>query len=269
MKVGEIIRKNRKEKGLTQEEMANRLGVTAPAVNKWEKGSSLPDITLLAPIARLLNISLDTLLSFHEELTTEEIIHIINEADTRLKEDSYEEAFQWAKKELERYPNCEQLLWQIALIFDVRRLTDDVSDADKYEDLIKDWYVRALNSEKEEIRANAADSLFGFYTRKEQYEKAEEYLAYLSKQNPERTRKQADIYSKTDRVEEAYKTYEQLLFSGYQMMILVFQSLHALALQSDDLAKARSYIQKQQDLAGVFEMGDYYAALYRDRKSVV
>ena len=73
MNIGTVIRTYRKEKNMTQEEMANRLGVTAPAVNKWEKGNSYPDITLLAPIARLLNISLDTLLSFQEELTEEEI----------------------------------------------------------------------------------------------------------------------------------------------------------------------------------------------------
>ena len=37
MDIGSVIKKYRKEIGLTQEEMANRLGVTAPAVNKWEK----------------------------------------------------------------------------------------------------------------------------------------------------------------------------------------------------------------------------------------
>jgi transcriptional regulator with XRE-family HTH domain len=42
MQVGNIIRKYRKDKNLTQEEMAKRLGVTAPAVNKWENGYSLP-----------------------------------------------------------------------------------------------------------------------------------------------------------------------------------------------------------------------------------
>lgn len=60
MPIGEVIRTYRKNKNMTQEEMAGRLGVTAPAVNKWENGNSYPDITLLAPIARLLNISLDT-----------------------------------------------------------------------------------------------------------------------------------------------------------------------------------------------------------------
>ena len=69
MQIGKTIRKYRKEKGMTQEEMANRLGVTTPAVNKWENENSYPDITLLAPIARLLGISLDTLLSFQENLT--------------------------------------------------------------------------------------------------------------------------------------------------------------------------------------------------------
>ncbi len=41
MTVGEVIREKRKELGLTQEQVARRLGVSAPAVNKWEKGGSL------------------------------------------------------------------------------------------------------------------------------------------------------------------------------------------------------------------------------------
>lgn len=56
MDIGSVIKKYRKDIGLTQEEMANRLGVTTPALNKWENGNSNPDIELLAPIARLLNI---------------------------------------------------------------------------------------------------------------------------------------------------------------------------------------------------------------------
>lgn len=54
MNIGVVIKKYRKEAGMTQEEMANRLGVTTPAVNKWENSNSKPDIELLAPIARLL-----------------------------------------------------------------------------------------------------------------------------------------------------------------------------------------------------------------------
>lgn len=56
MDIGVVIKKYRKEAGMTQEEMANRLGVTTPAVNKWENSNSKPDIELLAPIARLFDI---------------------------------------------------------------------------------------------------------------------------------------------------------------------------------------------------------------------
>ena len=51
MKIHEIIRSKRIEKGYTQEQLASFLGVSAPAVNKWEKAISYPDITLLPALA--------------------------------------------------------------------------------------------------------------------------------------------------------------------------------------------------------------------------
>lgn len=258
MEIGEVIRENRKRKNITQEEMANRLGVTAPAVNKWENGNSQPDIMLLAPIARLLDITLNTLLSFEEELTTEEINNIVYEMNTKLKNENYEEVFKWAKGKIEQYPNCEQLIWQMALILDAWRLAKDIPDAEKYEGYINDCYVHALDSEDENIRNRAADSLFGFYSRKEEYKKAEEYLKYFSNQNPERKRKQAFIYSKTNRVNEAYKAYEELLFSGYNMMNMIFQNIYILAMKDKDKEKAYKLVEKQRELANIFEMGEYH-----------
>jgi len=263
MQIGEVIRTYRKSKNMTQEEMANRLGVTAPAVNKWENGNSLPDIMLLAPIARLLNITLDTLLSFREELSAEEINSLIVEADDKLKHETFEEAFRWAKEKIEMYPNCERLIWQLAVVFDAWRLTHDIPKTADYEDYIFDCYTRALNSKDEDIRNAAADSLFGFYLRKEQYKKAEECLVYFSKRDPERKRKQAAIYSETDRMEEAYKAYEELLFSGYQMINMVFHGIYMLAMKEKDMEKARVLIRKQEQLSNVFEMGRYHEASVR------
>ncbi|MBC8587790.1 helix-turn-helix domain-containing protein [Paratissierella segnis] len=263
MQIGEVIREYRKKKNITQEEMANRLGVTAPAVNKWENGNSQPDIMLLAPIARLLNITLDTLLSFEEELTAEEINNIIYEMDTKLKNENYEEVFKWAKGKIEQYPNCEQLIWQVSLVLDAWLLAKDIPNAEEYESYINDCYVRALDSEDENIRSRAADSLFGFYSRKKQYEKAEEYLNYFSNQNPERKRKQAFIYSKTNRVNEAYKSYEELLFSGYNMMSMIFQNIYILAMKEKNKEKASILVEKQKELANIFEMGKYHESSCR------
>lgn len=61
--IGNRIQKFRKEKGLTQEELAEKLGVSAQAVSKWENDASCPDITLLPQLCRVLGISADELLS--------------------------------------------------------------------------------------------------------------------------------------------------------------------------------------------------------------
>ncbi|MDY4783902.1 helix-turn-helix transcriptional regulator, partial [Pygmaiobacter massiliensis] len=73
MPLNAVVREKRKELGLTQEQVADYLGVTAPAVHKWEKGATYPDVALLPALARLLKIDLNTLLCFHEELSPKEI----------------------------------------------------------------------------------------------------------------------------------------------------------------------------------------------------
>lgn len=277
MSIGKVIRKYRKIRNLTQEEMAERLGVTAPAVNKWENENSYPDIMLLAPIARVLGISLDTLLSFREDLTAEEINEIVYEADLKLKEESYDEAFRWAKKILEQYPNCEQLILNIAIIFDVQRMVREVSKEAEYDEYFCSLYVRVLDSSDEVIRIRAADALVGFYMRKKQYDKAEKYLEYFSIQNPERKRKQAQIYAETGQIKEAYKTYEELLFSDYQRVSMELHGVYMLALQDNDKNRAYKLVDKQKELARCFEMGKYYeissglelATLEKDSDKVV
>ena len=260
MELGQVIRKYRKKKNLTQEEMAARLGVSAPAVNKWENGNSMPDIMMLAPIARLLGITTDELLSFSEELTEKEIKDIVDEADRRLKEQSFEEAFCWARQIIERYPNCEMLIWQIAVIFDARRMMKEVQDEEIYDPIICAWYQRALESRDETVRQRSADSLFSFYLRKNEYEKAEECLRFFSEQNPEKKRKQAQIYSAANQIRKAYQAYEELLFADYQMINATLQGLYLLALQENNFEKAHLFADKQSEAARCFDMGRYHEA---------
>ena len=61
--IGNRISKYRKEKGLTQEELAAKLGVSSQAVSKWENDASCPDIALLAQLCKILGISTDELLT--------------------------------------------------------------------------------------------------------------------------------------------------------------------------------------------------------------
>ena len=69
MEIGEVLRERRRAVGLTQEQVANALGITTPAVNKWARGLSCPDLTLLPVLARLLKTDPNTPLCFQETMT--------------------------------------------------------------------------------------------------------------------------------------------------------------------------------------------------------
>ena len=111
----------------------------------------------------------------------------------------------------------------------------------------------SLKSGEEEIRRSAADSLFRFYFQKEQYEKAEGYLDFLSDQNPEWKRLKGTVYEKTGRTEEAWKAYEELLYSYYTMVSLVLRYL----------------TEKQVQTAYLFDMGEYSAIAPELEQAVV
>ena len=61
-KIGEFIANKRKEKGLTQQELGDKLFVTDKAVSKWERGISFPDITILKKLASILEVDVEDIL---------------------------------------------------------------------------------------------------------------------------------------------------------------------------------------------------------------
>ena len=258
MNIGSVIKKYRKEAGYTQEEMANRLGVTTPAVNKWENGNSKPDIELLSPIARLLHISLDTLLSFQEKLTDFEIGEFIQKMDKMFSEEGYEKTYQWAVNTIKKYPNCNLLIWQIAVMLDSRRIIGECDNPDKYDEQINAWYEIALNDEEEKIQHHAADSLFGFYLRKNDYAIAEKYLRYFSDYDPVKKVKMGQLYMQQGKTEDAYEKLEDVVFSTYTTLNLTFGTMITQALEEKNHEYAKYLAKKMNVLANAFDMGKYH-----------
>lgn len=62
-KIGKFIATLRKEKGLTQQELAEKLGITKNAVSKWERGLGLMDMSLLKPLSEILDVSVTEILN--------------------------------------------------------------------------------------------------------------------------------------------------------------------------------------------------------------
>lgn len=80
MNIGNKIKVLRKEKGVTQEELANSVGVSFQAVSKWENNIALPDITLLPILAEYFGVSMDELFDFSLREAEAEIMRIVYEA---------------------------------------------------------------------------------------------------------------------------------------------------------------------------------------------
>ncbi|MCL2570139.1 MAG: helix-turn-helix domain-containing protein [Firmicutes bacterium] len=62
IKIGMFITERRKTKGLTQQDLADKLGVTVQAVSKWECGKCMPDVSILQSLCKILDISINDLL---------------------------------------------------------------------------------------------------------------------------------------------------------------------------------------------------------------
>lgn len=262
MNIGEVIRHYRKAQNLTQEDVARRLGVTAPAVNKWERGATLPDIALLAPLARLFGISCDTLLVYKETLTTEEINHICQQTQQMLEQQEFAAVLQWAQKQMAEYPNCEQLTLNLAILLNswcVVHLPEERA----YDALLQNYLEPLLNSNNPQIRSKAAETLFNAHLRRDDYAQAEKYLTYFPPESFNRRLYQALIYSKTDRAAEAWADYEQLLFSTGNQLSLLLHQLYTLAKQEEQPQQAHMLAEKQVQLASLMEMGQYHEAVDR------
>ena len=82
--VGKQITNLRKEKGMTQKELAEKLHISDSAVSKWERGINFPDMTLLEPLAAILETTVIDLLSL-EKASKQEIVEAMSDISTSEK----------------------------------------------------------------------------------------------------------------------------------------------------------------------------------------
>ena len=90
--VGLFISKKRKEKGLTQKQLADKLFISEKTISKWECGNGLPEVSLMLPLCEILEISVNELLSGKEideknyiENAEENLLRILKEKEESKK----------------------------------------------------------------------------------------------------------------------------------------------------------------------------------------
>lgn len=110
--IGQSIKKLRKERNLTQEELAAQLNVSAQAVSKWENETGLPDISQVIPLASVFGVSTDALFGLEDTNVDEEALKIVQKADAMRKHgklDTLLIAYDAMLEGLKRYP-CNRIL---------------------------------------------------------------------------------------------------------------------------------------------------------------
>ena len=114
-KLSENIRMFRKERKMTQEQLAEAMGVSVSAVYKWESDQSTPELRLILEMADLFHTSTDVLLGY--EWRSQNAASALERIKARLNEAAYEEAVTEAEKALKNFPNHFDVVYQSALLY--------------------------------------------------------------------------------------------------------------------------------------------------------
>jgi len=259
MRIGEVIRKCRKKENLTQEQVANYLNISAPAVNKWENGISYPDITLLSPLARVLKIDVNTLLAFNEELTVTEVNKLGRDVSEMVSKDGYQKAFERGSDLIKQYPNCDELILRISSILRLFLITSKVEEKDKYEGKIIAWVELVAASSNEKTASMAKISLSAIYREKKEYEKAQKILDKIPEfeLDIEKKFQQALLHESSGKFEEAYGVCEDILFKDALETTGALYLIIEMLLKENKFSEAEEYTERAKKIVEAFDLGEY------------
>ncbi len=117
IRIADILIRKRKSRGITQENLAEYMGVSKAAVSKWEKGQSYPDITLLPKLAAFFNISVDELIGYSPQLTRKDARKLCHRLSRDFTTKSFDIVMGECREIIKKYYACFPLLYQMAVLF--------------------------------------------------------------------------------------------------------------------------------------------------------
>ena len=262
-----VIQQKRKELGLTQEQVAEYLNVSTPAVSKWEKGTTCPDISLLPSLARLLKIDLNTLFCFHEDLTRQEISYFCRDITNIARRDGMGAAFDAAAQKLHEYPHNETLLHCVTLQLDGLLTMSGLpsEEAGPFENTIVSWYRRLAESGDVQISNSANYMLVGRYIRHGEYDRAQETLDLMPDRNSlissmaDKLMLQVEIYRHQGQADRAAEDLQRALLMAVNKVQLLLYKLLDVELAAGEIQTAKCIAEKAQHMTETFDLWAYHS----------
>lgn len=125
MKLGEKIKTLRKQRNISQEVLANYLGISFQSVSKWENESTMPDVMMIPAIASFFGISTDELFDYNLYEVEKEVESICNEA-YKYRDSEPMKSEQILREGLKRFPGNDILLNNLLYILDFTNRSDEL-----------------------------------------------------------------------------------------------------------------------------------------------
>lgn len=271
MKIHQIIKEKRLVLGLTQEQLADCLGVSTPAVNKWEKGVSYPDITLLPPLARLLKVDLNTLLSFEEDLSDQELVRFANEVASTLSTEDFPTGFEKGMDLIHKYPTCHKLILNLAIVLQGSLYLYAPNEAPTYAEKIEQLYERCLESDDQGIRYQAISMLATNSMNTKQFEKAQTFLDQIPNIQFDKKQQQGLLFIQRKDLDSALKLFESELMTSANKINAILLTMIEIALMENRSEDALYFADIAAKSVALFDLWDYvavanYFVLYKEQK---
>lgn len=114
--IAKVLVTRRKEKGITQDELANYIGVSKASVSKWETGQSYPDVTFLPQLAAYFNISIDELIDYKPQMTKKDIRKLYRSLSDDFTSKPFDSVMKNCRKIIKKYYSCFPLLLQMGIL---------------------------------------------------------------------------------------------------------------------------------------------------------
>lgn len=172
LKISENLKKLRRDRGNTQEDLANHLGISVQAISKWERGDGFPDITLLPYIAFYYEVTVDDILGCNRLRKQEELEDFKKKAQVLINKGKRKERLELCREMQKKFPNEEVVLHN--LVHDLFTV-DCINNSEEIITISN----RLLKSDSLEYRYGAIQMLSFTYSRLGNYEKAVEYAKMI------------------------------------------------------------------------------------------
>lgn len=114
--IAKVLIAKRREKGITQDDLAEYIGVSKASVSKWETGQSYPDITFLPQLAAYFSISIDDLMGYVPQMEKEDIRKLYRRLAADFASKPFDEVLHECREIIKKYFSCFPLLLQMATL---------------------------------------------------------------------------------------------------------------------------------------------------------